>query len=32
LFTLKLMGYDKVANYDASFGEWGNVEGFPIAR
>jgi thiosulfate/3-mercaptopyruvate sulfurtransferase len=30
LFTLKLLGYEKVRNYDGSFGEWGNREDTPI--
>jgi len=25
------MGYDRVANYDRSFGEWGNRDDTPIA-
>ncbi|HLF70824.1 MAG TPA: sulfurtransferase [Dehalococcoidia bacterium] len=30
-FTLKLLGYEKVRNYDGSFGEWGNRDDTPIA-
>lgn len=29
---LKLLGYDKVRVYDASFAEWGNREDTPIVR
>ena len=29
---MRLLGYERTANYDGSFGEWGNVEGFPIVR
>jgi thiosulfate/3-mercaptopyruvate sulfurtransferase len=29
-FTLKLLGYDNVRNYDGSFGEWGNRGDTPI--
>jgi 3-mercaptopyruvate sulfurtransferase SseA len=29
---MRLLGYEQTANYDGSFGEWGNVEGFPIER
>ncbi len=32
LCTLKLMGYDRVANYDGSMGEWANMEGMPLER
>jgi len=32
LFTLKLMGYEHVANYDGSMGEWANMEGMPLER
>jgi len=32
MFTLTLMGYGSVKNYDASFAEWGNVDGFPIEK
>ena len=32
MFTLTLMGYNNVKNYDASFAEWGNVDGFPIEK
>ncbi len=24
MFTLRLLGYDRVRNYDASWNEWGN--------
>jgi len=26
------MGYERIANYDRSFGEWGNRDDTPIAR
>jgi thiosulfate/3-mercaptopyruvate sulfurtransferase len=29
-FTLTLLGYDKVRNYDGSFGDWGNRDDTPI--
>ena len=29
-FTLKLLGYENVRNYDGSFGEWGNRDDTPI--
>jgi thiosulfate/3-mercaptopyruvate sulfurtransferase len=29
-FTLKLLGYKNVRNYDGSFGEWGNRDDTPI--
>lgn len=29
---LALMGYEKIATYDLSFGEWGNRADTPIAR
>jgi thiosulfate/3-mercaptopyruvate sulfurtransferase len=29
-FTLRLLGYDKVRNYDGSFGDWGNRDDTPI--
>jgi len=29
-FVLKLMGYDRAANYDGSWAEWGNVDDTPI--
>jgi thiosulfate/3-mercaptopyruvate sulfurtransferase len=32
MFTLKLLGYDQVRNYDASWQEWGNRPDLPIAR
>jgi 3-mercaptopyruvate sulfurtransferase SseA len=32
VFTLRLLGYDRVTNYDASFREWGNEEGMPMER
>lgn len=28
---LALMGYEKIATYDLSFGEWGNRADTPIA-
>jgi thiosulfate/3-mercaptopyruvate sulfurtransferase len=31
-FILRLMGYDGVSNYDASWNEWGNREDTPIVR
>lgn len=30
LFVLKLMGYDRAANYDGSWAEWGNTPDTPI--
>jgi len=32
VFTLKLLGFEKATNYDGSFAEWGNKEGFPIEK
>jgi len=32
LFTLRLLGYDRVRNYDGSWQEWGNRPDLPIAR
>jgi thiosulfate/3-mercaptopyruvate sulfurtransferase len=32
LFTLTLLGYTKVQNYDGSWQEWGNRPDLPIAR
>ncbi len=32
VFTLKLLGYENAANYDASFAEWANEEGYPLER
>jgi thiosulfate/3-mercaptopyruvate sulfurtransferase len=29
-FTLNLLGYEKVRNYDGSFSDWGNREDTPI--
>jgi thiosulfate/3-mercaptopyruvate sulfurtransferase len=29
-FTLALLGYEDVRNYDGSFGEWGNRDDTPI--
>jgi thiosulfate/3-mercaptopyruvate sulfurtransferase len=29
-FTLKLIGFDRVRNYDGSFGDWGNRDDTPI--
>jgi thiosulfate/3-mercaptopyruvate sulfurtransferase len=31
-FVLRLLGYDRVAAYDGSWGEWGNRSDLPIAR
>jgi thiosulfate/3-mercaptopyruvate sulfurtransferase len=31
-FVLKLMGYDRAANYDGSWAEWGNLADTPIVR
>jgi thiosulfate/3-mercaptopyruvate sulfurtransferase len=28
--VLKLLGYDKARNYDASWSEWGNRDDTPI--
>ncbi len=30
MFTLRLLGYDRVRNYDASWNEWGNRDDTPI--
>ena len=30
MFVLKLMGFEKVKNYDGSWKEWGNVDDTPI--
>jgi thiosulfate/3-mercaptopyruvate sulfurtransferase len=32
MFTLRLLGFDKVRNYDGSFGEWGNRDDTPIVK
>lgn len=32
LFTLRLLGFDAVRNYDASWGEWGNREDLPLEQ
>jgi len=32
MFTLKLLGYEKVANYDGSMREWANTEGLPLEK
>jgi thiosulfate/3-mercaptopyruvate sulfurtransferase len=32
MFVLELMGYPRVANYDASWNEWGNVDDTPIVQ
>jgi thiosulfate/3-mercaptopyruvate sulfurtransferase len=31
-FTLEMLGYDRVRNYDGSFGEWGNRDDTPIVK
>ena len=30
MFVLKLLGWDKVRNYDGSMGEWANREDTPL--
>ena len=30
MFPLRLLGYDRVRNYDASWNEWGNRDDTPI--
>lgn len=30
MFTLRLLGFDRVRSYDASWNEWGNREDTPI--
>lgn len=30
MFTLMLLGYENVRNYDGSWAEWGNDDRFPI--
>jgi thiosulfate/3-mercaptopyruvate sulfurtransferase len=32
MFLLRLMGYDRVGNYDASWNEWGNRDDTPIEK
>jgi hypothetical protein len=32
LFTLRLLGYGRVHNYDGSWQEWGNRPDLPLAR
>jgi 3-mercaptopyruvate sulfurtransferase SseA len=32
MLVLKLMGYDRVKNYDASWNEWGNRADTAIVR
>lgn len=32
MFVLKLMGYPRVKNYDASWNEWGNRDDTEIVR
>ncbi|HLF08511.1 MAG TPA: sulfurtransferase [Dehalococcoidia bacterium] len=31
-FTLRLMGFDRVRNYDGSFGDWANREDTPLLK
>jgi thiosulfate/3-mercaptopyruvate sulfurtransferase len=31
-FTLRLLGYQKVRNYDGSWEEWGNLPDTPVER
>jgi len=31
-FVLKLLGYERVRNYDGSWGEWGNDPATPIVE
>jgi 3-mercaptopyruvate sulfurtransferase SseA len=30
MFTLKLLGFERVRNYDGSMGEWANREDTPL--
>lgn len=32
LFTLRLIGYEMLQNYDGSWAEWGNDESLPVTR
>jgi 3-mercaptopyruvate sulfurtransferase SseA len=31
MFVLKLLGFQRVRNYDGSMGEWANLEDTPLA-
>jgi 3-mercaptopyruvate sulfurtransferase SseA len=31
MFVLKLLGFERVRNYDGSMGEWANREDTPLA-
>jgi 3-mercaptopyruvate sulfurtransferase SseA len=32
VFTLSLLGYDRVRNYDGSMGEWANRDDTPLVK